>query len=178
MPEEIWSVPVRLTEIPDAGRRYEIEADEPTRKAVARAANLLALPRLTASFEVVHDGKGLAVSGQVSATVQQSCVVTLEPVTNEVAEPVDLRFLPEDGTPARAGLADSGEAGADAEDAPEPLINGRVDLGALAVEFLILGLDPYPRRPGTVFAPPEDDAEAHPFAALAALQKKPGASEG
>ena len=30
----------------------------------------------------------------------------------------------------------------------EPLIDGKVDLGALATEFLILGLDPYPRKPG------------------------------
>ena len=30
---------------------------------------------------------------------------------------------------------------------PEPLIGGIVDLGALATEFLILGLDPYPRKP-------------------------------
>ncbi len=39
---------------------------------------------------------------------------------------------------------------------PEPLIGGVVDLGALATEFLILGLDPYPRKPGAVFEPPPD----------------------
>ena len=44
----------------------------------------------------------------------------------------------------------------------------------LATEFLILGIDPYPRKPGVAFdAPkPQSDAAGNPFAALAALQKK------
>ena len=54
----------------------------------------------------------------------------------------------------------------------EPLIGGSIDLGALATEFLILGLDPYPRKPGATFQPPADaKPEESPFAALAALKK-------
>jgi hypothetical protein len=58
------------------------------------------------------------------------------------------------------------------------LIGDRVDLGAIAVEFLILGIDPYPRKPGVAFEPPaaEDESE-HPFAALAALKKGPDGKE-
>ena len=60
----------------------------------------------------------------------------------------------------------------DTEDPPEPLREGAVDLGALATEFLLLGIDPYPRKPGAVFdAPPAGDPSSHPFAALAALKK-------
>lgn len=55
---------------------------------------------------------------------------------------------------------------------PEPLLGGVVDLGALATEFLILGLDPYPRKSGAVFeAPPDRKPEDSPFAALAKLTK-------
>ena len=58
------------------------------------------------------------------------------------------------------------------EDAPEPLVDGRIDLGAIAIEFLMLGIDPYPRKPGVAFEPPKSDSDgAHPFAALAALRK-------
>ena len=42
----------------------------------------------------------------------------------------------------------------DGEDAPDPIVDGKIDLGALAAEFLALGLDPYPRKPGVAFAPP------------------------
>ena len=57
-------------------------------------------------------------------------------------------------------------------DDAEPLIGGTVDLGALAAEFLILGIDPYPRKPGALFQPPPDaKPDQGPFAALAALKK-------
>jgi hypothetical protein len=53
------------------------------------------------------------------------------------------------------------------------LIGGAVDLGAIATEFLMLGIDPYPRAPGAVFEPPAaDDRGGGPFAALAALKRK------
>ena len=55
---------------------------------------------------------------------------------------------------------------------PEALAGGTVDLGAIAAEFLILGIDPYPRKAGAVFSsPPGAEASAHPFDALAALKK-------
>jgi hypothetical protein len=57
-------------------------------------------------------------------------------------------------------------------DDTEPLLDGKVDLGGLATEFLILGLDPYPRKPGAVFQPPADTSvDEGPFAGLNALKK-------
>ena len=46
-------------------------------------------------------------------------------------------------------------AGTDAEDAdiPDPIVGGRIDFGVLTAEFLALGLDPYPRKPGMAFEP-------------------------
>ena len=56
------------------------------------------------------------------------------------------------------------------------LRDGVIDLGAVATEFLILGIDPYPRKPGVQFeAPTAAEPGGHPFAALAALTKqRPG----
>ena len=64
---------------------------------------------------------------------------------------------------------------ASAADEPEPLDRQRASTSALlATEFLILGVDPYPRKPGVAFErpKPQSDAAGNPFAALAALQKK------
>jgi hypothetical protein len=113
----------------------------------------------------------------VRARVRQTCVVSLEPVVNRIEEAIDVTFAP-----PRAAVADAKAASDDDEpiagslagdDPPEPLLNGAVDLGALATEFLILGIDPYPRKDGVAFAPPSvpADAAGHPFAALAALKK-------
>ena len=170
-PESPWSVAVRLDEIGETGRHFDLEANAATRAALAKPAGVDAVERLTAVFDLTRRGRdGLRVTGRVSGTVQQTCIVTLEPVANEIDEAVDVEFVP-----AREN-ADSGEAEmvlTQSAEEREPLIDGTVDLGALATEFLILGVDPYPRKPGAAFELPKgasDDA-GHPFAALAALKK-------
>jgi uncharacterized metal-binding protein YceD (DUF177 family) len=171
-----WSVPVVVAEVPDTGRSLELAPDEAQRKAIAVAAELLELPRLEATFDLTRQGAdGLRVVGHVAATVIQRCVVTLEPVENEVDEDVDLLFQPPQAEAPIAPAFDTGHQGLDAEEPPEVLHGGVVDLGAVATEFLMLGLDPYPRKPGAVFqAPPAGDPASHPFAALAALKKDSG----
>jgi Large ribosomal RNA subunit accumulation protein YceD len=167
--ERPWSVPLAASDVPDGGRHLELLAGEGVRAAIARLAGLAALPRLEAAFDVTPRGRGgLHVVGRVSATVGQLCVVTLEPIENEVEEPIDVVLAP-DAAPSR----DDREIEVTDEDAPEALVGGTVDLGAIATEFLLLGIDPYPRRPGAVFqAAAGGDAAADPFAALAALKKK------
>jgi uncharacterized metal-binding protein YceD (DUF177 family) len=179
-PERPWSVPVSLHEIPETGRRYDLSADENIRAAIGKVAGVRAVPKLAASFEVTrHGSQGLHVIGSIAARVGQTCVVTLEPIENAVEENIDLVFVP---PPARSGLvggASDGTADVGADDAPEILVNGTVDLGAIATEFFLLGINPYPRKTGAVFSPATagDDAADHPFAALAALKPKKGAHD-
>jgi uncharacterized metal-binding protein YceD (DUF177 family) len=137
---------------------------------VAKLAGVIAVPKLRASFDVTRQGaEGLRVAGNIGATVTQTCVVTLDPIDNEIAETVDLVFLP-----AGERIAAAGERSeSDADIAPETMTDGTVDLGAVTTEFVILGIDPYPRKPGAVFEPPAAaDEGSHPFAALEALRKK------
>src|SRR5262245_14412791 len=166
-PGRPWSVPLALSDVPESGRHLDLIADRQTRDAVAEHAGLSALPRLEASFDVMpHERGGLHVVGRVSATVGQTCVVTLEPVENEVEEAIDLVFTHSD-------TVGSADVEIPTADVPEPLIAGTVDLGEIATEFLILGLDPYPRKPDATFqSPGAGEDSAHPFAALAALKKR------
>jgi uncharacterized metal-binding protein YceD (DUF177 family) len=165
-----WHVPVALDDVPEEGHHFELAADADTRAAVARMAGLRDLPRFEASFDVTRRGRaGLHVAGRVTATAGQTCVVTLEPLANEVTENIDLLFETPPAVSAEAELA-SPETALDNE--TEPLVDGKVDLGALATEFLILGLDPYPRKPGAIFQPPADPhPDEGPFAALGVLKK-------
>jgi hypothetical protein len=155
----------------------EIEAAEAVRTALAPIAGLRNLPELKAVFDLARRGRGVHVGGRVEARVGQTCVVTLEPMESRVSEEIDLLFSPD--VPAVPDLAEAAGHSightADEEEAPEPLVGGTVDLGAVATEFLMLGIDPYPRKEGAQFTSPAADSEgAHPFAALAALKKPPG----
>lgn len=173
-PQPIWTYKVNAAEVPEAGAHFDLAADENTRAELARAAGLRSLPRLTASFDVTHRAGGLHVTGEVNATVGQNCVVTLEPIQNDISEPVDLSFAP-DATPTIAD--ERGEASIEfgEEEPPETLSGGAVDLAAVATEFLLLAIDPYPRKEGAVFEPRiAGDPSTTPFAALASLKKDNG----
>jgi len=168
-----WHVPLAVEHVPETGQHLDLLANDEARAAIVRMAGLRDLPRLEASFDVTRRGSGLRVQGRVSATVGQTCVVTLEPLANEIEETIDLVFAPHSAVKHDGNGAGSEERDvAESWNEPEPLIGGTVDLGALATEFLILGLDPYPRKPGAVFQPPgEGSSDAGPFAALAKLKK-------
>jgi hypothetical protein len=169
-----WHVPVTLEDIPETGEHFDLEPDADVRAAVAKVAGLRGLPRLKASFDVTRRGAdGLHVAGAVSASVSQTCVVTLDAVDNEIEETIDLAFVPQQVV-AETSDDDAAEKREPRDvkwNDPEPLIGGAIDLGAVATEFLILGLDPYPRKPGAVFQPPHDDKpDPGPFAGLAKLK--------
>jgi uncharacterized metal-binding protein YceD (DUF177 family) len=170
VPEEPWSHPLVLADLPPEGAAFTLAPDEATRAALARHVGVLAVPALTAELRATPDGRGgVSIDGGLAATVRQTCVVSLEPFDNAVNEQIALRFLPEGAAVANRDEDDDGD--------PVDMIRGGViDLGALVTEFLALGVDPYPRRPGAVFAPPADAAEerASPFAALEQLKRKGG----
>jgi uncharacterized metal-binding protein YceD (DUF177 family) len=168
-----WSVPVALDDIPETGLHLEIAAPPEIRGELAALAGVRELPKVSAVFDLTARGAGVHVVGQVNARVGQTCVVTLEPIENDLEEGVDLVFAP---APPETERTHAKDIKAD-EEAPEPLHDGTIDLGAVATEFLLLGIDPYPRKAGAEFAPVKaDDRSARPFAALEALKKRLGGS--
>jgi uncharacterized metal-binding protein YceD (DUF177 family) len=173
-----WRAPVMVAHIPDTGLHRELEASAAERQAVAEVANLREVLSVHASFDVVPKSGGrVHVTGHVRARVGQTCVVTLDPIENEIDEEIDLMFAPEAEARRLADLIEEGRDDAEPTevvDSPEAIVGGIIDLGRLATDALFLAIDPYPRKPGAVFeaeviaADPED----HPFAVLKALQDK------
>jgi uncharacterized metal-binding protein YceD (DUF177 family) len=173
-----WTVPLALDDIPIDGEMHHLVADAATRAAVAEFADVAEIGRLEADITTVRHGDGFRVTGQVSAAVGQTCVITLEPLQNEVSESIDLLYLrnpPDDGE-TRDEQEEPGKIG---DERIEVLSGRTIDLGAIATEFLMLGIDPYPRKPEAVFAPPEGDTgPSNPFAELAALKRSAGNDGG
>lgn len=170
-----WSVPISVEDIPETGAHVEIEAPDAARADLAKIAGLRGLPHLSAVFDLARRGAGVHVRGQVHARLSQTCVVTLEPIDNELEEMIDLVFAPKADKADAAAIADQAP---DNEEPPEPLVGGQLDLGAIATEFLLLGIDPYPRKAGAEFLPMKAETEGgRPFAALEALKKRLGGSQ-
>ena len=86
-PGSVWSNPISIEDVPERGMHVDLVADEAVRAEIAKIAGLRDLPRLTASFDLTREGTdALRITGEVSATVGQNCVVTLEPIENEIRE--------------------------------------------------------------------------------------------
>ena len=169
-----WSVPLSVAQIPDTGLHRDIEAGQAVREAMAELAGLREILSASASLDVTpRSGGRVHVAGRVRARIGQICVVSLDPIENDLDEAIDLIFAPPEQIPELADLVDNAaESETDIPDPPEPIENGMIDLGRLATDALCLGIDPYPRKPDAVFDVPvvPPDPEDHPFAALKALR--------
>ncbi|EKF42818.1 hypothetical protein NA8A_09129 [Nitratireductor indicus C115] len=159
------SFKVNVLRLPRKGMPVEIEADEAQRQALAEQHGLLSVESFRAELTVrPWKADGIRVLGHVSARITQECVVTLEPLSAKVEEEISATLVPEGSRLARNDI-EGGEFVLDAEgaDMPEPFVGDTVDLGALAEEFFELGIDPYPRKPGTALAAssPPDEGEEH-----------------
>lgn len=170
-PEPVLSEVVRLHQI-GAGLQRTLEPDQAARARIAKALDLQALDSFTADLELTPSASGWTLSGRVRAEVVQTCGLTLEPLPATV----DQRFS--------LGLTEAAEPSEDDEiditmddDSPDPIEDGRIDLGQYAVEQLALALDPFPRKPGATFVQPPEPVEISPFAALKALQDRKPSDE-
>lgn len=169
-----WDHPVQ--DIPEAGLDVERSASAEERDTIARALDLLACSDLVARYHVAPRGNGhFRLTGTVNARIDQSCVVTLEPLTNEIAESFSVDYWPETEIPEPTGGV------VDVHDEPdlEPIIAGRIKVGRVVFECLAGAIDLFPRKPGVTFEASEagaggDDAGKtdSPFAALAKMQSK------
>ena len=117
------------------------------------------------------------LTGELTAELTQLCGVTLEPVPETIREDVSLEFWPEHLIAREdAGRISEADDILDS-DPPEPIVNGRIDLGHLAGELFASALNPYPRKAGVEFDWTDSKAAAaeaasKPFAALARLKAK------
>ena len=169
-----WSVPIVVAQIPDTGLHRDFEAGQAVRDRMAEVGGLREIMSASASLDVTPKGGGrVQVTGRVRARIGQTCVVSLDPIENDIDEAIDLIFAPPEQIPELADLVDdAAESDTEIPDPPEPIENGLIDLGRVATDALFLAVDPYPRKPDVIFEPPvvPDDPEDHPFAGLKALQ--------
>ena len=180
--EEIKRPPLsRTVRVDDVreGEEHLIEADPAERQAIATLLDLAALDRLSVACRFYPRREGrLVLHGTLAASVAQTCVVSLEPVQSTIEVLVDIEFWPLPLIEELAGSADEAILSATL-DWPEPIVDGKIDLGPVIYETFATALDPYPKREGASFEWREAGGEASlgeraagPFAALARLKPR------
>jgi hypothetical protein len=156
-----------------------IETTAPERAAVADLLDLGDLSKLSLSYSLHRLGQGrIGLKGRLTAKLTQTCVVSLEPLPQELDLPVEVAFWPASQFRDMEKAAAEDPATQGILDWPESILDGKIDLGPVLYEGLATTLDPYPRAEGVDFAwSDQDDAETRlptasgPFAALARLKQ-------
>lgn len=174
IPVPEFSRPVRIDTIGAEPRRMEISAEPEEREALARRFGLVAIHSLSAEAALSRNGETVIAEGKLKAEVTQSCVATAAPIDARLDEPFRIEFRPQ---PEAVSPDDEIELSEEELDVVF-YDSASIDLGEAVAETLSLSLDPYPRAPGAdealKAAGVKDEAEAGPFAALAALKDKLG----
>jgi uncharacterized metal-binding protein YceD (DUF177 family) len=170
-----YSFVLALEDIGPEGSELRLEADAGARERLAERFGLLSLDKLVADLTVTRGASGIPirVRGRLEASVVQECVISLDPVSSEIKELIEVEYVPG----AEESLEE--ELSLDQPDPPEPLDGDSLELGELVAQHLSVGLDPYPRKDGAE-APewsgngPEAGEEAipNPFSVLEQLRKK------
>jgi uncharacterized metal-binding protein YceD (DUF177 family) len=160
---------LRLDQIRD-GERLALVADDAELKAVAKRLGLASLGRLEAHVSLSRTGEVVRANGRLLASLEQSCVVTGDPIAAHVDEPFSLLFTPEPQVGGPDEEIELGEADCDVV-----FYDGAViDLGGAIADTLALSVDPYPRSAGADAVLKEagvlTEEQASPFAVLAKLK--------
>lgn len=179
-----WTYLIVAGDIANEARDFNIRPEPKDLPALAEALDVLSVQSVQASMTLHRTKKSIRVRGYVKAVVIQNCVVSLEPVRQRLNEEIDRTYVAsrdeveqvfKNMNANREMMIDPDEI-----DPPEVIENGRLDLAAIALEHVILGIDLYPRAKGADVSSSlalagdgvsaEESARESPFAALAELK--------
>jgi hypothetical protein len=166
----------------EAETQFRISAEPGELVELARYLDVVRIDRLTlAGFISPTESEGWRVRGRLVAQIEQSCVVSLTPLSARHNAEIERLYLPADKLAPEPDVLFAH----DDQDAPDPFID-IIDPARFAVESLALMIDPFPRARdaelarGQFSAPgitPMSDEASLPFAGLAVLKRRSGDSE-
>jgi hypothetical protein len=161
-----------VQDIPETGLSIERSATQAECDAIAQALEQPGCRNLQVRYRLVPRGGGhVHLSGSLQAQMEQTCVVTLEPLVNDVAAAFRVDYWPETEMPEPSG----GEVDFNEDTDLEPIAAGRIEVGRVVFQALAGAIDLFPRKPGVTFEPSESGGDAGgdgPFSALSKFKKK------
>lgn len=160
---ETFTHPVTLADIATGVVDARVTMPEDLLPEFARMLGVLSIESVIGSFTLAEGEAGdVDLSGDVVAHLTQRCVVTLEPIAQIVRERVEIRFV----RGSVAAMPDDQDVAHDVM----PLEGDMIDLAAIVVETVALGLDPYPGAAFEAVVTDRDSGRESPFAALERLK--------
>ena len=169
-----------VQEVERSGRSYRLDASQSDLASLAERFNLIEFKSLTADIQVKDRGaeQGIFVTGTLDAAFTQRCIVSLEPVEEQLSTPFELMLVDE----ATADRMDAEEVYLD-DNAPEydALEGDMIPLGEIVAQTVSINMNPYPRAEDAeisvgnkknISVNEEELKKPNPFAVLDKLRKE------
>lgn len=169
-----FSREVDIKHVPQKGHSLREQASVAECAALALRYKIEGMKSFELEVDIVKWKKSaLRAKGKVKAVLERECVVSLDVFEQAVEESFSVLLLPEHMM--QSDDISNPDANSDFErEDEELLVDGKADIGELAVQMLSLGIDPHPRKPDASFAYEEsatDDGDAdNPFNVLKSLK--------
>ncbi|MGB4058070.1 MAG: DUF177 domain-containing protein [Alphaproteobacteria bacterium] len=179
--DKIGGIPTKLALAPGVEER----------KRLARRAGVSDLKSLEADLTMSRDtgSNVIFISGTLTADVVQHSVISNKPVKSTVTDSFEAWYADPNQAVSfvrakQERLAREGQAGEtpilDENEDPEPILDGKIDVGELVAQYLCLAIDPYPQLEGENFASGDEKVTGkdgshvyeNPFAALKNWKRK------
>lgn len=155
---------IELADLPREGRSFSFTALEDVFGELIRRLGVVGIHQLAYSLHALPTPDGVKISGQVSASLLRTCVITGETMDEQIEEDLRLTFV------HKSGKAVDDELTLD-EDWPEFLESAQLDLAEVAVQQLLIAMNPYPRKRGAIYEPaPTPPLSTSPFSALGQIK--------
>lgn len=126
-------------------REYNIKATDAQMNELVNRFKIISLSQLNAMVQLsaLKEHDGFLVKGHISAKLEQQCIVSLKPVSEDIDEPFELMLV----APDVAEKFDEDEVYLDPE-APDydAFEGGKIEIGEIIAQTVSVMMDPYPRR--------------------------------
>lgn len=178
-----WSHFVDAEDITSTEIKKVISASPQERKDLANRFDVPGIEHAEATLHIARQEGShvIHLRGEIKADIQQVCVVTGEDIVSHVEDSFEAWY--EDGEDVvslqkvrRERLStgmDNEVKMPDEREEPEPVVDGKIDVGELAAQYLSLSIEPYPYKEGLTLSEEQKNALAsetelrkNPFAAL------------
>ena len=150
---------------PDAENFYKLSTAPADLLALTERFGWVSIDHLASELSIRKVARNCwDVTGHITGQIVQSCIVTGAPVPENIDFQIEERYV------RSAEQTDHVEVGLDGT---EPIKNGAIDIGELAVQSLFLAATAWPRAEDAPDGYSVGDQELdNPFAALSALKRQ------
>lgn len=177
-----WSHIILAETVDEKEKRIDLSAPKDAFNLLCHRLNLEEIHHIKCTLNIRRDPvtKIIQLSGALDAHVDQICVVTGEPVDEKITDDFQSWYIEPNETVSFTKAKRERMSEKEREEQPmleefedpETVVDGKIDVGEVVIQFLSLSLNPYPKRPGARgnFGDPLEEAPDgtydNPFAAL------------